>query len=83
MAKKAIIEVGETVPRSLKFGIIVAIVLFWVQFIRTFLAEYFLPLFEDGMLLADFLMALSATVLGIVFLVAYRKILYKLKKVKV
>ena len=82
--KKPIVEVGGQVPRSLKFGIIVAVALLWAQFFRSWLTEHFMDVFEvDSLVRVDFSVAAFATVIGSVTLVAYRKILNRMKKVKV
>ena len=84
MAKKAVVEVGEVVPRSLKFGIIVAIALFWAQFLREILVEFVDYYFEiSSAWLVDFILALTATILGLLILETYRKITSRLRKVKV
>jgi len=82
--KKRVVEVGEVVPRSLKFGIIVAIALFWAQFLREILIEFLDCYFEiSSVSLVDFILAVMATILGIAILETYRKITSKLRKVKV
>ena len=82
MVKKPVIELGEIVPRSLKFGIIVAIAIFWAQFLRQILLE-FLGAYLVSPSLIDFVLAVLATVLGLLILETYRKITSKLKKVKI
>ena len=83
-AKKAVIEVGEVVPRSLKFGIIVAIALFWAQFIRQILVDFLGYYFEiSSSWLVDFILAVMATILGLLILETYRKITSRLRKVKI
>jgi len=82
--KKPVVEVGEVVPRSLKFGIIVAIALFWAQFLREILVEFVDYYFEiSSAWLVDFILALTATILGLLILETYRKITSRLRKVKV
>ncbi len=82
MVKKPVIEFGELVPRSLKFGIIVAIALFWAQFLRQILLETIGHYFASPSLV-DFILAVSATILGLLILETYRKITSRLKRVKV
>lgn len=82
MAKKPVVEVGEVVPRSLKFAIIVAIALFWAQFFRQMLLEIMGSYFVSPSLV-DFILAVSATILGLLILETYRKITSRLKRVKV
>ena len=84
MVKKPVIELGERVPRSLKFGIIVAVALFWAQFLRGLMAETFYYYFnEQSALLVDFIVAVIATIVGWLILAAYPKIRSKLSRVKV
>jgi len=84
MAKKPVIEVGEVVPRSLKFGIIVAIVIFWAQFLRGILIDFLGYYFDiTSAWLVDLILAIMATILGLLILETYRKITSKLRKVKV
>jgi len=82
MAKKAVVEVGEVVPRSLKFGIIVAIAIFWAQFLRQLLMEM-VGAYLVFPSLIDFIFAVLATILGLLILETYRKITSRLRKVKV
>jgi len=82
--KKPIVDVGGQVPRSLKFGIIVAVAILWAQFFRSWLTEHFMNVFDvESMVRVDFSVAVFATVIGSIILVAYRKILNRMKKVKV
>ncbi len=84
MVKKPVVEVGERVPRSLKFGIIVAIALFWAQFLRTVMAETLHYYFNaEAVALVDFVIALVATVAGWLILVAYPKIRVRLSRIKI
>ena len=82
--KKAIVEVGEGVPRSLKFGIIVAIAILWAQFLRTWLLDYFSGVVESqSVVLVDFSVAVIATIIGYLIFITYRKIMTRMRKVKV
>ena len=82
--KKSIVEIGGQVPRSLKFGIIVAVALLWAQFLRSGLTEFFVGVFEvDSAVRVDFSVAVFGTVIGYILLVAYRKTMNGIKKVKV
>ena len=82
--KKTIMEVGEGVPRSLKFGIIVAIAILWAQFLRGLLVGLLGDvLASHSVVLVDFSVALIATVIGYLILVVYRKMMNGMKKVKV
>lgn len=81
---KPIIEVGETVPGNLKFGIIVAVALFWAEFFRALLEDLFKGVLAPyPIATADFFTAILASVLGYAILLFYRKITWRLKKVKV
>jgi len=81
--KKAITEIGQIVPSNFKFGIIVAVALFWADFLRSIL-NGILSLANINMpIVTDFLLAIVATVLGYFVLVSYRRIKSRLQKVKV
>jgi hypothetical protein len=82
--KKPIVEVGDGVPRSLKFAIMVAIAILWAQFLRTWLLDYFSDVVEShSVVVVDFSVAVIATIIGYIILIAYRKIMNGMKKVKV
>lgn len=83
MAKKPVVEVGETVPRSLKFAIIVAVAIFWAAFFRTILIDIFSAYYIESPIAVDFTLAVIATIVGYIILLTYRKILSKLRKVRV
>ncbi|MBD3398235.1 hypothetical protein GF412_03510 [Candidatus Micrarchaeota archaeon] len=84
MRKKPIVEVGEKVPRSLKFGIIVAVAIFWADFLRSLLAErlseLFIPYSEA---MVDLSIAIIVTTIGLVILATYPKIRNMMKKLKI
>jgi len=84
MAKKPVIEVGETVPRSLKFGIIVAVALLWAQFFRGGLVD-FLEIHFGGHsdTTVDLIVAMTASIIGWLILITYPKIRSRLRKVKI
>lgn len=84
MAKKPVLEIGEWAPSNLKFGIIVAIAILWVQFLRSAFNSLFSSI-DAGMALwlSDLIVALIVTVLGYLLLQRYRKIKSKLRQVKV
>ncbi|MDD2655479.1 MAG: hypothetical protein PHQ80_02320 [Candidatus ainarchaeum sp.] len=82
MARKPVVELGEEAPRSLKFGIIVTIAIFWAAFIRTALNEFFVPYLGVSIAVSDLIIAVLATVIGYLILHGYRKIYYRLKKTK-
>lgn len=84
MAKKPVIEVGERVPRSLKFGIIVAVALFWAQFIRSGMAELYHNYFNSqSELVIDLIFAVIATLIGWALLMTYPKLRAVLRKIKI
>ena len=84
MAKKPVIEVGETVPRSLKFGIIVAVALLWAQFFRGILVDLLEVYFGNhSEATVDFIVALIASMIGWLILLTYPRIRSKLRRVKV
>ncbi len=84
MVKKPVVEVGERVPRSLKFGIIVAVALFWAQFLRTVMTETLYYYFNaQAVAVVDFIIAFIATIVGWLIFAAYPKIRSKLRRVKV
>ena len=80
--KRPITEVDSTVPANFKFGIIVAIAIFWAQFIRSLLESLFSFMGISGQIVADLFTAVLATLLGYIVLLSYRKIRTWLEKVK-
>ena len=81
--KKSIIDVGKTVPKNLKFGIVVTVAVFWAEFLRTALQNSFKLVFgTSSPVVSDFIVAAAATIIAYLFLLSYRKILPKLKKLK-
>lgn len=84
MAKKPVIEVGETVPRSLKFGIIVAVALLWTQFFREGLVDFLENYFGGHSdTTVDFIVAMIASIVGWLILITYPKIRSRLRRVKI
>ncbi|MFP4115874.1 MAG: hypothetical protein ACLFTQ_01545 [Candidatus Aenigmatarchaeota archaeon] len=82
--EKPIVDVGRTVPKNLKFAVIVTVAVFWAEFLRTALQGSFALLFGASMqIVVDFIVAVAATVIAYLFLLTYRKIIPKLKKLKV
>ena len=68
-------DIGKGVPKNLKFGIIVAVALFWAEFLKSFFNTFFAHLFFIGSpLFSDFIIALIVTLLGYVVLMSWRKI---------
>jgi len=82
--KKSVTEVGETVPKNLKFGIIVTVAIFWAEFLRSALKEFFYIFLKNYMIvITDLILAVMATLAGYFVLLGYRKIISGLKKLKV
>jgi len=85
MAKKelkAIADIGKDTPSSLRFGIIVTVSLFWVQFVRSIFTDLFAAFNLNSHILVDLLMALLVTFLGYLVLLSYRKIVAWLRAVR-
>ncbi len=81
--KKPITEIGQTVPSNFKFGIIVAVALFWTEFVRSLLNSLFGLVHISLPFLTDFLLAVVVTVLAFFVLMAYRRIKARLKRLTV
>lgn len=80
--KKPITEIGQVVPGNFKFGLIVAVALFWADFVRSILNGIFSLANIDMPIVTDFILAIAVTFLGYLILVSYRKIRLRLEKVK-
>ena len=84
MAKKPVTEVGKWAPSNLKFGIIVAVAIFWVYFVRSVLYDVSVAVNPaTPMWLVDLYIAVIASIAGYLILKSYRRLLWKLKKIKV
>ncbi len=81
--KKPITEIGQTVPANFKFGLIVAVALFWVDLVRSILVTIFSLANIDNTILTDLILAIAATALAYGVLISYRKIRSRLAKIKV
>ena len=81
--KRAITEIGQVVPSNFKFGIIVAVALFWAEFVRSIMNSIFSWANISMPIVSDLILAIIATALGYFVLVSYRKIRSRLQKVKV
>ncbi|MDD5288877.1 MAG: hypothetical protein PHY28_07210 [Dehalococcoidales bacterium] len=81
--KKSITEIGQVVPSSFKFGLIVAIAMFWADFVRSILNEIFSLINISTPIVTDFVLAITATILGYFVLMSYRRIKSRLQKVKI
>ncbi len=80
---KPITEIGQTVPGNFKFGLIVAVALFWADFLRSLLNGLFSLFKINAPIVTNLIMAIVVTVLAILVLLGYRKIKSRLEKVKV
>ena len=81
--KKSITEIGQTVPSNFKFGLIVAVALFWADFVRSILNSIFSWVNISMPIVTDFILAVAATILGYFVLISYRRIRSRLNKVKI
>jgi hypothetical protein len=82
--RKKLTEIGETAPSNFKFAVIVAVAIFWAEFLKTLLELFIgtIPVWT-GPAIRDFIIAVIATAIAFVVLVFYRKIKNKIAKVKV
>lgn len=81
---KSIVDVGQTVPKNLKFAMIVTVAVFWAEFLRSFLREIFRWIAGSQMIVVvNFIIAVAATIIAYLILLTYRKIIPRLKKIKV
>lgn len=84
MPKKSIAKVGHQMPSNLKFGIIVAVAVFWANFLKSLLSSIFESFMDPSLrVVADLIVAVTATIIAYIILVSYRKIRNRLKDVKV
>lgn len=79
---KAITEIGKVVPGSFKFGLIVAVAMFWADFLRSLLNGIFSLANVTTPIVTDLILAVCATALGYLILISYQKIKSRLEKVK-
>jgi pilus assembly protein TadC len=80
--KKSITEIGHDVPANFKFGIIVAIALFWADFVRSLLSSIFSLINITAPVVANFILAIAVTILGYLVLISYRRMKSRLQKIK-
>ena len=81
---KSAVDLGKQMPSNLKFGIIIAITIFWASFLRSVLNNIFSKIIETtSPILSDFIIASVATVIGYILLIGYRKIWCALKKIRI
>ena len=81
--KKSISEIGHDVPANFKFGIIVAIALFWADFVRSILNSIFSLINISMPIVTNFILAIAATFLGYLVLISYRRMKSRLQKIKI
>jgi len=79
---KSITEIGQTVPSNFKFGLIVAVALFWADFVRSVLNGVFSLANLNMPIVTNLILAIVATALGYLVLVSYRRIKSRLQKVR-
>ena len=80
--RKSITEIGQTVPSNFKFGLIVAVALFWADFVRSVLNGIFSLANINIPIITDFILAIVATILGYLVLMSYRRIKSRLQRIK-
>lgn len=81
--KKAITEIGRVVPSNFKFGIIVAIAIFWADFLKSVLNAIASLVNMTIPCLTELIIALLATAIAYFILVSYRRIQSRLKQIKI
>ena len=82
MAKKSLVEVGSTTPSNLKFGLVVAIVLVWADFLHTGLSELF-SIINIPDIVGSFIIAVAFSIIAYFIISNYRHIRARLRKIKV
>jgi hypothetical protein len=80
--KKSITEIGQGVPSNFKFGLIVAVALFWADFVRSILNSIFSLINISMPIVTNFILAITATILGYFVLIGYRRIKSRLQKIR-
>jgi hypothetical protein len=81
--KEPITEIGHMVPDNFKFALIVAIVVFWAEFLRLVMVWVLSLLDINSPILSNFVFAVIATFLGLSILAGYPKIVARLRKFKI
>jgi len=81
--KKPITEIGQDVPSNFKFGLIVAVAMFWADLVKAILSGIFSLINISTPIVSDFILAIAATILGYFVLKSYRRLKSRLQKVKV
>ena len=82
MAKKAVTEIGATVPQNLKFGLIVTMAIFWADVLRSALRDIFDLSAFDSATSVNLILAILATLIVFLVLLTYRRIVSNLKKIR-
>lgn len=81
--KKSVADIGSQVPSNFKFGIIVAVAIFWAEFLQSMLSSILSNMTIAGPILANLFTAIIASFLGYFILVSYRKLRMRIMKVRV
>ena len=88
--RKKLVDVGETVPGTFKFGLIVAVAVIWLEFVKTLVSIIFEHLHPTTLsqiwtwpAIRDFVIAAVVTMIAYTVLLFYRKIRNRVAKVKV
>ncbi len=75
LGKKTVADIGYQVPSNLKFGIMVAIALFWADYVKILMEDLSIYLFgEKSEALTHFILAVLVTILGLMVFEGYRTI---------
>ncbi len=85
MAKKDIkdvLDISKDIPGNLRFGVIVAVSLLWVQVLRSLFFDILSTLNVTSNILVDFLTAVIVTFLAYIALLSYRKIVARIKHLR-
>lgn len=87
---KKLTEIGETVPSNFKFGLIVAVAIIWLDFVKTLVSLFFERMHPTTLsqiwtwpAIRDFVIAAVVTLIAYLVLMSYRKIRNRVAKVKV
>ncbi len=80
--RKSITEIAQGVPTNLKFGLIVAVAMFWADLVRSLLNELFFLADINLPFVTDLLLAIVVTALAYLVMVTYSRIKSRLQKLK-
>jgi len=81
--KKGVDKIGREVPQSLKFGMVVAVAIFWADVLRESLKAVLEISPMRPALEVNLILAVVMTLLGYGVLVGYRRLLRLAKKIKI